>query len=233
MIPRVETIAKLVRLLEEYTVVHVRGTTVSGKSWLTDLLETYYSRHGKPALFIITWPDSPNLLEYLAERCRRAGDTDVNSDNIPGANIFFILDEAQCSYFVPAFWLSFIKTQNRRRCGDKMCLFASFGSSVTDPTEYPGGSFPVYFSPEQRALLTVSSVPGTPDICLFHNREEFDDVLQRYSVLHKMSCELTPDARDYLYSIRSEHPGAVSSLERYFSEVCILRYHHVIRKLIS
>lgn len=95
-----------------------------------------------------------------------------------------------------------------------MCLFSSFGSSLTGHTEYPKGSFPVYFSPEQRVSLTVSSVPGTPDICLLYNREELDDAMLRLGVLRKMSWEFTPDVRDYLYSITNGHPGAVSSLVR-------------------
>lgn len=51
--PRVKTIAKLVKLLD-YTVVHVRGTTASGKSWLAHLLEHYYWIRGEPmvSLFI-------------------------------------------------------------------------------------------------------------------------------------------------------------------------------------
>lgn len=39
---RVETVAILVKLLEEYTIVHVKGTTASGKSWLAHLLKRCY-----------------------------------------------------------------------------------------------------------------------------------------------------------------------------------------------
>lgn len=111
-------------------------------------------------VFIITWPDTPNPLEYLAEQCRRSGYTDVTAGSVYDSDIVFVLDEAQCSYTDSAFWLGFTKTQSRCRRGAKMCLFAPFGSSLTGPTEYPKGSFPVYFSPEQRVSLTVSSVPG-------------------------------------------------------------------------
>jgi hypothetical protein len=114
------------------------------------------------SLFI--WPDTSNSLEYLTEQCRKAGRIVVTAGNVCDSDIVFVLDEAQCSYTDSAFWLGFIKTQSRLRRGAKMCLFVSFGSSLTGPTQYLKGSFPTYFSSEQRVSLIVSSVPGTPDV---------------------------------------------------------------------
>lgn len=114
------------------------------------------------SLFI--WPDTSNSLEYLTEQCRKAGRIAVTAGNVCDSDIVFVLDEAQCSYTDSAFWLGFIKTQSRLRRGAKMCLFVSFGSSLTGPTQYLKGSFPAYFSSEQRVSLIVSSVPGTPDV---------------------------------------------------------------------
>ncbi|EYE93651.1 uncharacterized protein EURHEDRAFT_414064 [Aspergillus ruber CBS 135680] len=48
---------------------------------------------------------------------------------------------------------------------------------------------------------------------------KFDDAMLRLGVLHKISWGFTSDARDYLYSIASGHPGAVSSLMSYRSEL--------------
>jgi hypothetical protein len=58
---------------------------------------------------------------------------------------------------------------------------------------------------------------------------KFDDAMLRLGVLHKIFWGFTSDARDYLYSIASGHPDAVSSLMSYFFEVWISMIRFVVQ----
>ena len=238
--PRTDTVEKLADLLDDKHVIHVRGTPSSGKTTLASLLWMYYQERGHRVVFVPYWIDVKDPHEFLAQLCELAGITGVNSSNILSRDdIIFIVDEAQSSYGDNLFWLQIVKYQSDRHCGPKICLFASYGNPITGSptTGQPNTGHetvqprftPVKLGPSQRVSLTVSKIATTPNVCLFYNQEEFDDVLKRLCSRSWSTCGLSSDAGSYLYSITDGHPGAVSSLMSYVYTVCVpyLRSSHL------
>ena len=234
--PRTDTVEKLADLLDDKHVIHVRGTPSSGKTTLASLLWMYYQERGHRVVFVPYWIDVKDPHEFLAQLCELAGITGVNSSNILSRDdIIFIVDEAQSSYGDNLFWLQIVKYQSDRHCGPKICLFASYGSPITGSPmmggpntghqTVPSHSTPVRLGPS----LTVSKIATTPNVCLFYNQEEFDDVLKRLCSRSWSTCGFSSDAGSYLYSITDGHPGAVSSLMSYVYTVCVpyLRSSHL------
>lgn len=218
--PRVGTVKKLAALLDERRVLHIRGTPSSGKTMLARLLWNSCLRYREPVVFVTGWSNISDPQEHLAEQCNAAGYKNVNCVNLLEKNITFILDEAQASYKDHALWFGIIKSQSGCHFGPKLRLFASYGSPTTGPAEYPHGTTPVHLGPAQRVSLTISCVSDSPNVCLFYNEEEFNDVLQRLCSRPWSTFAIAPDARDYLYSMTNGHPGAVDSLVSYMFEVC-------------
>lgn len=191
-------------------------------------------------VFVPYWIEVRDPHQFLARLCELAGITGVNSSNILSSDdIIFIVDEAQSSYGDNLFWLQIVKYQSSRHCGPKICLFASYGSPITgSPTTghpnpghqtIPFRSTPVKLGPLQRVSLTVSKIATTPDVCLFYNQEEFEDVLKRLCSRTWSTCDFSSNAGTYLYSITNGHPGAVSTLMSYVYTVCVpcLRSSHL------
>jgi hypothetical protein len=218
--PRNETVQKLVDLIDDNTVLHVRGTPSSGKSVLAGLLYWSFREKNRKVLFIHLWDrgNSESARNFLARKCRESGyeDHDIISESS-----VFIIDEAQQSYTHHDFWYDIIKTQSGQSSGPKFCLFSSFGSPVTGVPKLPRTITPPVLSNHQRVSLVKSHHPWSPDVGLFYNWDEFEDAVERYYRYSSARLKLDPGARDYLFSLTNGHPGAVRSLLGYLEMVCL------------
>lgn len=218
--PRTKTVETLARILEAKRVVHVRGTPSSGKTTLAHLLLQYLENRGESVVLIDGWHDIPNPTTYLVQQSIISGYEGVTASNLLTRDLVFLFDESQQSYQDSRLWLGIIKTQSGRISGPKICLFSSYGSPTTGPTQYPHGSTPIYFGGSQRVSISVSHTCNAPNISLFYNQEEFSEVVRLRCTDPKHKFAITPSASDYLYSITNGHPGAVTSLLGYLFSVC-------------
>ncbi len=210
----------MARILDEDRVVHVRGTPASGKTTLAYLLRRYYEDRGEPVVSVDGWHNIPDPTAHLASLCVASGYDEVKPNNLLTMDLVFLVDEAQQSYLDSKLWLGIIKTQSCSISGPKICLFSSYGSPATGPTQYPHGSTPIHFGASQRVSISVSSHPRAPNICLFYNKEEFSEVVRLRSAEPTHKLPIDPAASEYLYSITNGHPGAVTSLLEYLFYVC-------------
>ncbi len=133
--PRTKTVETLARILEEDRVVHVRGTPSSGKTTLAHLLYHYYEDRGKPVVSIDGWHNIPDPTTHLVNLCNISGYDQVKPSNLLTMDLVFLFDEAQQSYPDLKLWLGIIKTQSGSTRGSKICLFSSYGSPATGPTQ--------------------------------------------------------------------------------------------------
>ncbi|KAF8540141.1 hypothetical protein BDD12DRAFT_834542 [Trichophaea hybrida] len=209
---RDQTVEELARMIRELRLVHVRGTPTSGKTILSYLLGKYYKKRAIPAVLIKTWPKDPKGNEVLIEKARKEGYTIDDDDDLMEADIVFIIDEGQMSYSDEEFWLNTIKTQAYRSSGPMFCIFTSYGSPSTGPSDYPAGSPLAFLSPEQRVSITISNLPCSPSISLFFTRSEFDDVVERVTTRPTKPLPLTKNAKGYIWRLTNGHPGAVRSI---------------------
>jgi hypothetical protein len=157
------------------------------------------------------------LASYLAEKCEKEGYFGIQLDFFSAANIIFIIDEAQTAYPDGDLW-EFIKSKRDLRIGPKFCIFTVYGSpsqglrAVTDPT-------PDSLRLVKQVSMLSSHREHSPDICLFYDSAEFEDVLLKYCAHPGHKLPLEKAARTYLYSITSGHPGAVYSMLFYLYKV--------------
>lgn len=212
--PRNDTVQELARILDDERVAHVRGTPASGKTTLAYLLHEHYRQQNIPSVIISDWPQGNDHVhtDVLIRRAQDAGYTFVTADTLRNADIVYIIDEGQMSYHDSGLWLGFIKSQNNRRFGPRVCVFTSYGSPTGGPNDYSAGSPLAYLGVQQRVSITVSKIKDSPPISLFYNRNEFDDVLQRICTDSRRPLPLHPDAADYIFSLTNGHPGAVDSV---------------------
>lgn len=187
------------KILEEDKVVHIRGTPSSGKTTLAYLLYHYYKERGEPVVLIDGWHNIPNPTAHLVNLCVDSRYGGVNSDNLLEKDLVFLFDEAQQSYSDLKLWLGIIKTQSCSTSGPRICLFSSYGSPATGPTQYPHGSTPIHFGASQRVSISVSSNPYAPNIGLFYNKEESNDVIRLRCADPTQKLAIDPAASDYLY----------------------------------
>lgn len=212
--PRTDTIRKLATILDEERVAHVRGTPASGKTTLAHLLESYYIKCGEPVVFLNGWHNVSKPTTHLIRECEANGYSGIDRHNLLSTNIVFIFDEAQQSYYDLDLWLGIIKTQSGAFAGPKICLFSSYGSPATGPTNYPLGSTPIHFGAEQRISITPSPFVEN-GVCLFYSEQEFKDVVSRACSIPTRKFALDPAACEYLYSITGGHPGATTALLKF------------------
>ncbi|KAL1968867.1 hypothetical protein VTN77DRAFT_1228 [Rasamsonia byssochlamydoides] len=217
--PRAATVRKLALMLDEKRVIHVRGTPSSGKTVLANLLWHYYRNRREPVVLLHQWHNVKNPMRHLVEKCHENGYTSVQLETFSGSEVVFLLDEAQQSYGDLDLWLGIIKTHSGRICGPKFCLFTSYGSPTSGPAQYPIGTTPVRFSRTQRVSITASLFAADETVSLFYTPEEFEDVVQRFCLYPTHAFTLTPDARNYLYTVTNGHPGATDALLKYFFSV--------------
>lgn len=160
--PRTKTVETLARILDEDSVVHVRGTPSSGKTTLARLLYDYYEDRGEPVVSIDGWHNIADPATHLANLCAIAGYDEVKPSNLLSMDLVFLFDEAQQSYQDLKLWLGIIKTQSCSTSGPKICLFSSYGSPATGPTQYPHGSTPFTLVPHSVSLSACHVTPLLP-----------------------------------------------------------------------
>ena len=206
--------------MDEERVVHVRGTPCSGKTVLAHLLWEHYEKRREPVVFLDGWCNVGDTRAHLIDRCEAKGYFGIRPFNLIQANVVFILDEAQQSYYDQTLWISLIKTQSGMIGGSKFCLFSSYGSPAAGPPQYARGT-PIIFGPQQRISITASRFAQDEDLYLFYNPEEFEDVVNRICLSPDRKFTLDPAAREYLYSMTNGHPGATDALVKFIFDVCI------------
>jgi len=206
-------------MLDQSNVVHVRGTPASGKTTLAQLLHSYYLERGLPAVFIPYWPIQGSIpaspssyLHILVQECHLAGHTDINQSTLRNTDIIFILDEGQMSYGDQGLWLRFVKTQNGRRSGPRICVFTLYGNPSSGPDDFAQGTPLSFLGVKQRVSITVSPMEDSLRISLFYSRDEFDDVVRRLSTDPRRPLRLHTDAKDYVFELTSGHAGAVEGV---------------------
>jgi hypothetical protein len=215
--PRTNTVKRLAQILEKEWVVLVRGTPSSGKTTLAILLQDYYKARRDRVVYLPGWRKDDDGTFTLTSKCEKAGYPEIQLNHFCNDDIIFILDEVQDSYGDIGLW-SFIKSQNDRQRGPKICLFSSYGSPSSGIVTRSHFT-PPFLNVTKRVSIIRSSVKETPDICLFYNETEFEDVVKRYCTEATTRLSLDKAARTYLFSITSGHPGAVFSMLSYIFKV--------------
>jgi hypothetical protein len=219
--PRTNTVQKIAKILADKGVVHVRGTPSSGKTTLAHLLKEYYIKHKEAVVFLTGWYNVGDPTNYLISQCVASGYDRIEPWQFLHAKVVFLLDEAQQCYHDWDLWIGIIKMQSGNAAGPKFCLFSSYGSPTTGPTEYPVRTTPHQFGPSQRVSIIASPFAENGDVCLFYSREEFEDVVSRTCSNPASMFVLDYNAREYLYSITNGHPGATNALVKFIYMVCI------------
>lgn len=213
----------MVEILDEYRILHVRGTPASGKTVLSCLLYDYYKTQNVPVIWKGRWTgDEGDWRFYFAEMFRDEGHDFVNHSNIDSIFGVIILDEAQMSYGDSGLWLGMIKSQSGNPWGPRVAIFTSYGSPTTALEESPYlGSPLAYLGSHLRISITPSNLQFSPKIALFYDREEYYDVVSRYCGDSACLLKLDKKAHDYVYSLTSGHPGAVHGVLRMLTKVCL------------
>lgn len=215
--PREKTVTGLQKLLDEYRVVHVRGTPSSGKTTLAKLLEARYKEQRQAVIYVNAWHGVNDGTDHFVQLCCQKGYI-VDRDSLATSDVVIVFDEAQHSYADLDLWVGLIKTQSGANQGLRMCLFTSYGSPTAGRAEHPRGTTPVHFGREQRVSLTSLDLDHPH---LFYTAEEFMDVVERLCM--DPTCPMTLDdaATDYLFKVSNGHPAAVQALIRYVHRVSI------------
>lgn len=218
--PRRGTVERLAALLEEQRIVHVRGTPASGKSLLAGFLHEYliFDQGEKNVTYFDDWSENERPLNQVLSACLPEGHRTQN-DLIYGQHVV-ILDEAQYSYKDRKLWYTVMKTACGVDSGARFCIFSSYGSPTTGAPrqDYLPSVAPPIFRPSQRVSLMISPSEDTPDLCLFLQRDEYHDVVDRFCRMIK-EFTLHSDLQDYMFSLTNGHPGMVSVLLNYTREV--------------
>jgi hypothetical protein len=154
------------------------------------------------------------LASFLAEQCAKEGYYGIQ---LSVFDMIFIIDEAQTAYFDGGLW-EYIKAKRDQRTGPKFCIITVCGSpsqglrSVNDPT-------PDVLRSSVQVSILRSRRENSPDICLFYDYDEFEDVLTKYCADPRHELPLEKATRAYLYEITNGHPGAVVSMFYYLYKV--------------
>lgn len=166
------------------------------------------------------WTNDPERGDPLEHLASRSNLKKVNAENVLDANAVYLLDEAHATYQDQQFWLIAVKGQTDRRAGAKICLFSSYGSPTTGSTApLTFKSTPLHLGPAQRVSLTLSQIKYSPDVALFYNEREYEDVIRRLCSRSAPPCEFSQSAKDYLFAITRGHAGATTSMVTYVYEV--------------
>lgn len=233
---REKTIQKLVHLIEEERVIHVRGTPSSGKSTMAKLLHHYYTTKGEKVAFVDEWSTKVRPEDILTAKCRSKGHWRELNGHDCGNDLIIILDEAEKTYEDTWFWCGLIKHALRNYYSIRICIFSSYGDPTAGPPlhEFPMGTTAPMIPPSKQVSLTMAFPCSRlrldlPDVCLFYDAEEYKEVVDRhckahssdgsYSMRNDIEFDLHTDLREYIFSLTSGHPGAVSSLLEYIDLV--------------
>lgn len=198
--PRRGTVERLAALLEEQRIVHVRGTPASGKSLLAGFLHEYliFDQGEKNVTYFDDWSENERPLNQVLSACLPEGHRTQN-DLIYGQHVV-ILDEAQYSYKDRKLWYTVMKTACGVDSGARFCIFSSYGSPTTGAPrqDYLPSVAPPIFRPSQRVSLMISPSEDTPDLCLFLQRDEYHDVVDRFCRMIKEFTLLSECLQDRL-----------------------------------
>jgi hypothetical protein len=229
---RRDTVATLWDRIQQVGVVHVRGTPASGKSTLAFLLDEYVRETSDIDTYIFSWPlsfeeyglskSSPYYL--LLNNITHNNITNNHQNDWFGKKALLIIDEAQGSYGYMSLWNDLIKSLGPRSY-PLIALFSSYGS----PSDRPlGTQAPIYFRPSQRVSIRRTS--QNPNLGLFFNHTEFDDVVQRACKSygqHGQAFRPSPELVDYVWEITNGHPAGVQAVLDYLAEVSINYHFHL------
>ncbi|KAI9748925.1 MAG: hypothetical protein M4579_007071 [Chaenotheca gracillima] len=212
---RENTVRDLLEQLRTSRVIIVRGTPASGKSILSRLLEVY-ARTSDPDLVIhrIVWSTPQSYyINHFRELNKLTGRAERDHDDWFHQNQrLLIIDEAQASYLFSDFWAELVKAVAQTQEGPMIALFASYGSPTTGPSD--GGMTPMSFSRDQQVSARADE-RNSAGLKLYFSREEFDDVVSRYSTHTGQSGQPflpEPELITYLLEYTNGYPGAVDAV---------------------
>ena len=233
---RGKTIQKLVDLIEEEKVIHVRGPPSSGKSTMAKLLHHYYTGRGETVAFIDEWSTKVRAADIITAKCRSKGYWGRLNGFDWGTGLIIIMDEAEKTYEDTWLWCGLIKHALRDHCSLRMCIFSSYGDPTAGPPlhEFPIGTTAPMIPPSKQVSLTAAfpryryRLDDLPDVWLCYDAEEYNEVIDKYckevcsrayNLDKGIEFDLHTDLREYIFSLTSGHPGAVSSLLEYINLV--------------
>ena len=197
----------------KHRVVHVRGTPTSGKTVLSELINSHVEEYHKELVPVyVVWETrstraAKSWQDFL---CNYSQGRVSYSELYARSDILWIIDEAQLSYTEPDFWIRYVKRQSSpgKDVGPRLVLFSSFGSPSASVFVVPGSS-PVTLEPEQRMSLTIQ--PHLPhDLALCFSPEEILDLAAR--IIGKRSFTIQPSVLEYLLELTNGHPGLCQGL---------------------
>ncbi|GAQ35039.1 hypothetical protein AFUB_059250 [Aspergillus niger] len=224
---RQDTVTELIKLIDTYPVILIRGTPASGKTTLARLLQDRLHNQGRIVPFFYTWKQDlitfdtepwVALAKALKQRLPRG-----QVPNLMNDEIVVIVDEAQGSYDDDYLWNHIIKLLIDKPCRYKLriCLFCYFGCPSTGVEPPQGlGYCPATIPERQCITLTPQSCSESPKIGLYYTESEFDDVLCRILRYDFPNWVVTIDekAKKYLFSLTNGHPGGVTAMIRFVCE---------------
>ncbi|KAG8999525.1 hypothetical protein FRB94_006124 [Tulasnella sp. JGI-2019a] len=195
LIPRTALIDTLLKKLDEYHVIQVRGTPASGKTSLCRLLyhELLERCEGTDSeIYMLSqWPkDDPEV-----ERFRRAVPKWFN-----GPVRYILFDEAQSSYWDRSLWNDYFKTIMYRGTSIRLVLFCI----------HDNPSYRPYHLLELAARITLR-LTSTSDIGLLLTRPEYNELLKK----SPKRIHFVEDLKDAIYEWTAGHVGAVVSVLLY------------------
>ncbi|PWY72095.1 hypothetical protein BO83DRAFT_446512 [Aspergillus eucalypticola CBS 122712] len=226
--PRQHTVAELIKLIDAYPVVHVRGTPASGKTTLARLLRDSLQDQGRIVPFVHTWKQNLDELDSepwvaLAMALKQRLPP-VHIPNLMSNEVVMIVDEAQMSYDDDYLWNFIIKSliDKPDRYKLRVCLFCCYGSPSMGLEPPQGSKFftPVTIPETQRITLTPQLCSESPKIGLSYTESEFNDVLCRIVRYEFSNLVVTIDeeAKRYVFSLTNGHPGGVTAMIRFICE---------------
>lgn len=111
-------------------------------------------------------------------------------------------------------WCGVINAASMLGEGFGFCIFSSYSSPLMGAPQhhYPESIAPLMSSASQRASTMLSSDEESPDVCLFLQRDEYNDVVERYCRMKKFEFTLQKDLQDYLFLMTNGHPRMVATI---------------------
>ncbi|KAJ5788721.1 hypothetical protein N7457_003711 [Penicillium paradoxum] len=131
-------------ILEEYAVIHVRGTPGSGKTMLSEALYLHLLGIGPKVVLFRDWARGKSPVDHLVVDSVGQGYW-TQTYRILHNDITFIIDQAQETYSDVDFWNQAIKPSIGHPERSKYCLFSSYESASHGP-EYNERSLPTQAS---------------------------------------------------------------------------------------
>ncbi|KAJ5713120.1 uncharacterized protein N7483_010301 [Penicillium malachiteum] len=219
--PRADTLHQLTQTLYDVGVVHVRGTPASGKTVLARLLQEHYERNNITALYFENWK-APGRYEFKIMSAGFKQDSQFGQPTyIQEGDYVIIIDNAETSFDDMEFWNGLVKKALKRECKVQICLLSRYGCPISGTDQDPYSLLNAgRFLPQHRVSILPSRMDSAPPFGLYFTRQEFDDVVRRYSAYSYWNPQLRLEgtAKDTIFDITRGHPGAVVSILRTLQE---------------